>query len=166
MDLEKLEQNTYKIFVNRRLIFSNLCLWAALGIFIFLAFNHIKGINDMERLILGIFLFVICVIRPGAQLLNVMPTIELSDKGISYRGDFESYQAMTALEIIKPRIPFFTQGRLVIYTEIAGKQEVAFDILAMDTADSLESLQAAIIQAAAHFEEIELRIEDLHHASL
>ncbi|WP_162921694.1 hypothetical protein [Listeria costaricensis] len=120
----------------------------------------------MEKWILGIFLMGTCVIRPGAQLLNVMPTIELSEKGVSYRGDFESYEAITALEIVQPRMPLFTQGRLVLYTEIAGKQEVAFDIWAMDSADSLENLQDSIIQAAARFGGTELRATHLHHVSL
>ncbi|EUJ50903.1 hypothetical protein [Listeria fleischmannii] len=87
-----------RLRVNRRLIFSNVLMTLAFSVLIYLVFSHLKGVTGTEEIILLIFLSAV-VLRPVFRLLNVQPTMELSTKGISYRGDFQTWQAIYELEL-------------------------------------------------------------------
>ncbi|WP_260443141.1 hypothetical protein [Listeria fleischmannii] len=134
-----------RLRVNRRLIFSNVLMTLAFSVLIYLVFSHLKGVTGTEEIILLIFLSA-AVLRPVFRLLNVQPTMELSTKGISYRGDFQTWQAIYELELKTPRIAIFYYGRLELYTTIKDKKELVWDISAYDSEMALSDL-AELIQA-------------------
>ncbi|PZF88841.1 hypothetical protein C1903_08455 [Listeria ivanovii] len=140
-----IEKKTKKIDfgVNRRLIFSSCLLWIAFGILLYLVFSHIKGINEIEEIILLTFIGL-CILRPLVRLLNTAPTVELTERGILYRGDFKSWNEVKETELKKPTIKLFSQGRLKIMTSINGRTEMAWDIVAADVSISIEELEALI----------------------
>ncbi|AIS60154.1 hypothetical protein [Listeria ivanovii] len=140
------EKKTEKIDfgVNHRLIFSSCLLWIAVGILLYLIFSHIKGINEIEEIILLIFIGL-CILRPLFRLFNTAPTVELTERGIAYRGDFKSWNEVKETELKKPTIKLFSQGRLKIMTSINGRTEMAWDIVAADVSISLEELEALIL---------------------
>lgn len=129
--------------VNRRLIFSSCLLWIAVGLLVYIIFSHIKGVNGIEETILLIFIGL-CILRPLLRLLNTAPTVELTERGLAYRGDFKPWNEVKETELKKPAIKLFAQGRLKIMTSINGRTEVAWDIVAADVSISLEELEALI----------------------
>ncbi|WP_246215553.1 hypothetical protein [Listeria valentina] len=139
-----------KLYVNKRLVFSNVLLSLAVSILLYLLFSHLKGVTGTEEIILMIFL-AIFVLRPFFRLLNVMPTIELSQEGIGYRGDFEPWDAVFEAKVVRPKVRLFSYGRLVLYTEIKGQSELAWDITAYDSELDLLELEALIKFCIAEF---------------
>ncbi|MBC1611198.1 hypothetical protein [Listeria welshimeri] len=139
------EKKTEKIEfgVNRRLIFSSCLLWAAVGLLLYVVFSHIKGVNGTEEIILLVFIGL-CILRPLFRFINIAPTVELTERGLAYRGDFKPWNEIKETELKKPTIMLFSQGRLKIMTSINGRSEVAWDIIAADVSISLEELAALI----------------------
>ncbi|WP_270995393.1 hypothetical protein [Listeria seeligeri] len=139
------EKKTEKIEfgVNRRLIFSSCLLWAALGLVIYVIFSHIKGVTGIEEIILLIFIGL-CILRPLFRLTNLAPTVELTERGLAYRGDFKTWNEIKETGLKKPAIKLFSQGRLKIMTAINGRTELAWDIVAADVSISLEELEELI----------------------
>ncbi|EHF3620526.1 hypothetical protein JSO10_002490 [Listeria innocua] len=129
--------------VNRRLIFSSCLLWIATGLLLYVIFSHIKGVTGTEEVILLVFIGL-CVLRPLLRLINIAPTVELTERGLAYRGDFKPWNEIKGTELIKPAVILFSQGRLKIMTSINGREEVAWDIVAADVSVSLEELRAII----------------------
>ncbi|HHP9022178.1 TPA: hypothetical protein ACSJP9_002879 [Listeria monocytogenes] len=134
--------------VNRRLIFSSCLLWMAVGLLLYVVFSHIKGVNGIEEMILLVFIGL-CVLRPLFRLINIAPTVELTERGVAYRGDFKSWNEIKKTELKKPELKkpammLFSQGRLIIMTSINGREEVAWDIVAADVSISLEELEKLI----------------------
>ncbi|HCJ4488910.1 TPA: hypothetical protein NR451_001792 [Listeria innocua] len=129
--------------VNRRLIFSSCLLWIAAGLLLYVIFSHIKGVTGTEEVILLVFIGL-CVLRPLLRLINIAPTVELTERGLAYRGDFKPWNEIKRTELIKPAVILFSQGRLKIMTSINGREEVAWDIVAADVSVSLEELRAII----------------------
>ncbi|EDO1158850.1 hypothetical protein K5A21_002762 [Listeria innocua] len=129
--------------VNRRLIFSSCLLWIAAGLLLYVIFSHIKGVTGTEEVILLVFIGL-CVLRPLLRLINIAPTVELTERGLTYRGDFKPWNEIKGTELIKPAVILFSQGRLKIMTSINGREEVAWDIVAADVSVSLEELRAII----------------------
>ncbi|HHQ0097905.1 TPA: hypothetical protein ACSKJA_003125, partial [Listeria monocytogenes] len=103
--------------VNRRLIFSSCLLWMAVGLLLYVVFSHIKGVNGIEEMILLVFIGL-CVLRPLFRLINIAPTVELTERGVAYRGDFKSWNEIKKTELKKPAMMLFSQGRLIIMTSI------------------------------------------------
>lgn len=128
--------------VNRRLIFSSCLLWMAVGLLLYVVFSHIKGVNGIEEMILLVFIGL-CVLRPLFRLINIAPTVELTERGVAYRGDFKSWNEIKN-RTEKPAMMLFSQGRLIIMTSINGREEVAWDIVAADVSISLEELEKLI----------------------
>ncbi|HFI5983729.1 TPA: hypothetical protein ACGRI3_002669 [Listeria monocytogenes] len=129
--------------VNRRLIFSSCLLWMAVGLLLYVVFSHIKGVNGIEEMILLVFIGL-CVLRPLFRLINIAPTVELTERGVAYRGDFKSWNEIKKTELKKPAMMLFSQGRLKIMTSINGREEVVWDIVAADVSISLEELEKLI----------------------
>ncbi|EMK2497118.1 hypothetical protein V8Q96_002814 [Listeria monocytogenes] len=129
--------------VNRRLIFSSCLLWMAVGLLLYVVFSHIKGVHGIEEMILLVFIGL-CVLRPLFRLINLAPTVELTERGVAYRGDFKSWNEIKATELKKPAMVLFSQGRLKIMTSINGREEIAWDIIAADVSISLEELETLI----------------------
>ncbi|MBC2040694.1 hypothetical protein IBB80_13620 [Listeria marthii] len=143
-ELEQAEKTEKIEFgVNRRLIFSSCLLWIAVGLLLYVAFSHIKGVNGIEEMILLVFIGL-CVLRPLLRLINLNPTVELTERGVAYRGDFKAWNEIKATELKKPAIMLFSQGRLKIMTSINGRAEIAWDIVAADVSISLEELEKII----------------------
>ncbi|MBC1483392.1 hypothetical protein HCJ52_10070 [Listeria sp. FSL L7-1485] len=142
LDQEK-KTERIEFSVNRRLIFSSCLLWIAVGLLVYIIFSHIKGVNGIEETILLIFIGL-CILRPLLRLLNTAPTVELTERGLAYRGDFKPWNEVKETELKKPAIKLFAQGRLKIMTSINGRTEVAWDIVAADVSISLEELEALI----------------------
>ncbi|EAG7099569.1 hypothetical protein BLG51_15160, partial [Listeria monocytogenes] len=86
----------------------------------------------------------LCVLRPLFRLINIAPTVELTERGVAYRGDFKSWNEIKKTELKKPAMMLFSQGRLKIMTSINGREEVAWDIVAADVSISLEELEKLI----------------------
>lgn len=128
--------------VNRRLIFSSCLLWMAVGLLLYVVFSHIKGVNGIEEMILLVFIGL-CVLRPLFRLINIAPTVELTERGVAYRGDFKPWNEIKN-RTEKPAMMLFSQGRLIIMTSINGREEVAWDIVAADVSISLEELEKLI----------------------
>ncbi|HEM2284603.1 TPA: hypothetical protein U0315_002618, partial [Listeria monocytogenes] len=95
--------------VNRRLIFSSCLLWMAVGLLLYVVFSHIKGVNGIEEMILLVFIGL-CVLRPLFRLINIAPTVELTERGVAYRGDFKSWNEIKKTELKKPAMMLFSQG--------------------------------------------------------
>ncbi|WP_244964492.1 hypothetical protein ACSMFR_05345 [Listeria aquatica] len=141
-----------KLYVNKRLIFSNVLLSLAASILLYLLFSHLKGVTGTEEIILLVFLAMF-VLRPFFRLLNVMPTLELSQAGIGYRGDFEPWDAVFDVKVVRPKVRLFSFGRLMLYTKIKGEPELAWDITAYDSELDLLELEALIKFCIAEFGE-------------
>ncbi|WP_376740886.1 hypothetical protein [Listeria booriae] len=131
--------------VNHTLVISSSLLWIAVGILLYVVFDHIKAVNGTEKLILLIFIGFI-VLRPLFRLLNLSPTLELSTEGMAYRGDFQAWNHVAEVKISTPKFKFFSQGKMLVYTKIKGKREMAWDIVAADVNLPLPDLEMLLLE--------------------
>ncbi|WP_430535071.1 hypothetical protein [Listeria rocourtiae] len=129
--------------VNHILVISSSLLWIAIGLLLYVVFDYVKAINGTEKLILLIFIGFV-VLRPLFRLLNLSPTLELSMDGIAYRGDFQAWDQVEEVKIVMPSFKLFSQGRMLVYTKIKDKREMAWDIVAADVNMPLADLEALI----------------------
>ncbi|AQY51506.1 hypothetical protein PWEIH_07796 [Listeria weihenstephanensis FSL R9-0317] len=129
--------------VNHVLVISSSLLWIAIGILLYGVFDHIKSVNGTEKLILLIFIGII-ILRPLFRLLNLTPTLELSAEGMAYRGDFQSWNSVEEIKIAVPKFKFFAQGKMLVYTKIKDRREMAWDIVAADVNLPLADLEILI----------------------
>lgn len=129
--------------VNHILVISSSLLWIAIGLLLYVVFDYVKAINGTEKLILLIFIGFV-VLRPLFRLLNLSPTLELSMDGIAYRGDFQAWDQVEEVKIVMPSFKLFSQGRMLVYTKIKDKREMAWDIVAADVNMPLADLESLI----------------------
>ncbi|EUJ47697.1 hypothetical protein [Paenilisteria rocourtiae] len=129
--------------VNHLLVISSSLLWIAIGLLLYVVFDYVKAINGTEKLILLIFIGFV-VLRPLFRLLNLSPTLELSMDGIAYRGDFQAWSQVEDVKIVIPSFKLFSQGRMLVYTKIKDKREMAWDIVAADVNMPLADLEILI----------------------
>ncbi|MBC6310543.1 hypothetical protein HCJ66_13460 [Listeria sp. FSL L7-1582] len=129
--------------VNHTLVISSSLLWIAIGLLLYVIFDHVKAVNGTEKLILLIFIGFI-VLRPLFRLLNLSPTLELSVEGMAYRGDFQAWNRVEEVRVTIPSFKLFSQGRMLVYTKIKDQQEMAWDIVAADVNMPLVDLEILI----------------------
>lgn len=134
--------------VNHTLVISSSLLWIAIGLLLYVVFDHVKAINGTEKLILLIFIGFI-VLRPLFRLLNLSPTLELSAEGMAYRGDFQAWNRVEEVRVTMPSFKLFSQGRMLVYTKIKDQQEMAWDIVAADVNMPLADLEMLINECMA-----------------
>ncbi|MBC2208306.1 hypothetical protein HCB08_15870 [Listeria booriae] len=144
--VDKMENGEKAQFkVNHTLVISSSLLWIAVGILLYVVFNHIKAVNGTEKLILLIFIGFI-VLRPLFRLLNLSPTLELSTEGMAYRGDFQAWDHVAEVKISTPKFKLFSQGKMLVYTKIKDKREMAWDIVAADVNLPLPDLEMLLLE--------------------
>lgn len=129
--------------VNHTLVISSSLLWIAIGLLLYVVFDHVKAVNGTEKLILLIFIGFV-VLRPLFRLLNLSPTLELSAEGMAYRGDFQAWNRVEEVRVTMPSFKLFSQGRMLVYTKIKDQQEMAWDIVAADVNMPLADLEILI----------------------
>lgn len=149
---EKIENGEKAQFkVNPTLVISSSLLWIAIGILLYVMFDHIKAVNGTEKLILLIFIGFV-VIRPLFRLLNLSPTLELSAEGIAYRGDFQTWDNIVEVKITEPSFKLFSQGRMLVYTKIKDQREMAWDIVAADVNLPLADLEELMAECMERYQ--------------
>lgn len=144
--VDKMENGEKAQFkVNHTLVISSSLLWIAVGILLYVVFDHIKAVNGTEKLILLIFIGFI-VLRPLFRLLNLSPTLELSTEGMAYRGDFQAWDYVVGVKILTPKFKLFSQGKMLVYTKIKDKRELVWDIVAADVNLPLADLEMLLLE--------------------
>lgn len=135
--------NEEKIYVNRRLVFSELLIWLAVCIGIYLAFTEIRGMDELEEIILLVFLLIIIIWR-SSKFLQVFPTIILSEQGLTYRTDFKKWEEIEQVELVPAKFGLAFTQKLRLYTTIAGEEIVIWNIMADDSRLALPELMKQI----------------------
>lgn len=132
-----------KIYTNKRLIVSEILIWLAACLLIYIGFVHIKGVTGLEKTILFLFLLLVMIWR-GSKLLQVFPVIILSEAGLTYRTDFKTWDEIEKIELIPGKFGLAFTQKLHLTTSIKGREEVIWNITAVDSQLDLEQLLVRI----------------------